>query len=326
MTNTSIRVPTRAQDWIPVPNLFPISSFPSRLVRKCKLILHYVLIHFGTKHGFFGAKVVSITSDKNLLVRLNRDYPLGSKGTILELPRDRVIFESVRQRGVWEIDESEFLAHSLKKSSQQSASRIAFLDIGANTGLVSLQAMNLAETDNEVFLFEPVPSNAIAIRRNLSSFKGIHVNVLALSDKNEKSQIYTEATNRGKTSMLNSIISPVGQIVTDIELVDTEQFCNEFLTRFDCYVIKCDTEGMDALILSRIPIRIWKSVECAVIEVWALPSISALDVDKCLSMFEQFNFISWNSKSCDELTLNDVKDFWLSKTSLQKNLFLRRTL
>ena len=40
---------------------------------------------------------------------------------------------------------------------------------------------------------------------------------------------------------------------------------------------------MDAYVLSQIPIEIFKSIQSAVVEVWALPEINPADVDKFIN-------------------------------------------
>ena len=272
--------------------------------------------------GLSGGRVVGQTHTGNTLLLLNKSYPLGPKGTILELPQDKVIFESVRRRGTWELSESEFLALGLRKTGSLLNSKTALLDIGANTGLVTLQTMNLSKTNNEVFLFEPIPRHTSAIARNLRNLSNITINQFGLSDQNGTSEIFTEGSNHGNTSTLKSAVPHFDQIVTEIELVDTSQYCDDFLTKFDRYVIKCDTQGMDARILSRIPSRIWADTERAIVEVWALPEIRRLDVESLLILFQSFEYVSWNSKSLERIEFDEISAYWLSKSGMFRNLFL----
>lgn len=276
--------------------------------------------------GLSGARIVGTTPYGNTILELNKNYALGAKGTILEIPEDKVIFEYVKKRGSWELAESKFLARGLVRATS-NGTKAAFLDIGANTGLVTLQAVNLSNTSPEVFLFEPVPRHAVAIKQNLKNLSKIHVNEFGLSDKNRQSDIYTQPTNHGNTSILNSVVPINGRILTQIQLVETAEYCNKFLTDFQRYVIKCDTQGMDAQILSRIPKRIWKNCETAVIEVWALSEIVKEDVQALLSMCEEFAYASWQPGISNEIIeLSEISEFWLSKSGKSKNLFLSRKL
>jgi FkbM family methyltransferase len=314
------------RSWIPLPMPHPIKTFPQRLMRKWLYIVDNVIATIGPRLGFSGAKIMGVTQNGNTLLQLNKNYALGPRGTYLELPQDLCIFESVRRRGNWELEESEFLARGLRKVGQSSNSNAALLDIGANTGLVTLQAMNLSKSSIEVFLFEPIPRHVSAVRHNLRNLGKIHINEFALSDKNGFAEISTMPTNHGGTSLLESAVPSAGSIRTHIELVDTAEYCDGFLNEFDNYIIKCDTEGMDALILSRIPNRIWQSTEVAIIEVWALPEIIEQDVTRLLAMCQYFEYASWNPKSRERISLDEISEYWLSKSGTMKNLFFSKTI
>jgi FkbM family methyltransferase len=316
------------RSWIPISNPTPIKTFPQRLIWKWTFITKRVISSSGIRLGFFGARNVGIAPNGNALLQLNKDYALGCKGTVLELPRDQVIYEFINKKGFWELEESKFLARGLKKVCQDSHKiKVALLDIGANTGLVTLQAMNLSNVTAEIFLFEPLPRHAQAIGQNLRNLPNVHLNNFALSDKNGQAEIFTEATNHGNTSLLHSVVKDIGMISTQIQLVETTEYCNEFLTNFDSYVIKCDAQGMDALILSRIPELIWKNCESAVIEVWSLNSISKKDVDAFLSMCQEFEYVGWHPNTEKErIELSEVSEFWLSKSGSERNLFMSKSL
>jgi FkbM family methyltransferase len=312
------------RSWIPVPKLLPIKAFPQRLIRKWLHIAKKYVSLAGVRLGFLGARIVGITPNGNTLLSLNKNYALGPKGTVLELPMDLVIFNDVRKWGAWELDESKFLARGLK-IARKNTPKVALLDIGANTGLVTLQAMNLSKTSIEVFLFEPIPRHVSAIKHNLGNFSNIHINEFALSNKNGNSEIFTQATNHGNTSLLESVVPSDELIRTRIEIIDTAEYCDSFLEGFDNYVIKCDTQGMDALILSSIPNRIWQNTEVAIIEVWALPEIREQDVTHLLAMCKNFNYANWNPNSQEKISLDEIREYWLGRSGTYRNLFLSKT-
>lgn len=310
--------------WIPLAKPQPYKTFFRRTFRKWGWILRNLPRGFAVKFGFVGARLVNNTSSENEHLKLNKTYALGYKGFVVELPRDKMIYSFIKNRGSWELEESEFLASGLKKAAVSPKSRVAFLDIGANSGLVSLQAINLAKTQAEVFLFEPIPRHILAIKHNFQNHKNIHIENFALSHSNGKSEIFTENFNHGNSSMLKSVVEPLGRIQTKVKLVNTKEYCDTFLIKFDSYVIKCDTQGMDALILSRVPNRIWAKVQCAIIEIWALPEISGQDVDNLLLMCQQFKFISWHPGSKEKLELIEIKLFWTNNSKLVRNLYLSK--
>lgn len=289
-------------------------------MRRWIYIVKNLILYVGSICGFSGAKDVGISPGGNNFLQLNKNYPLGKKGTILELPKDDIIFKYVKLRGSWELEESKFLARGLQKAGVIN-SKVAFLDIGANTGLVSLQVINLAGSNAEIFLFEPVPRHAFALSQNLKSLLNIHLNEFALSDKNGEAEIFTDTLNHGNTSLFNSAV-PFTEVKTQIRLVDTLEYCDNFLKIFESFVIKSDTQGMDALILSRIPNWIWQKCESAVIEVWALPEINNKHVENLLLKIQKFEFVDWTPKSEKKIAFHEIIEFWLSKSGAQRNLFL----
>ncbi len=308
------------------PNPFPIKTFPKRLIIKWRYIARIIVDPIGTRLGFYGARVLGVTPTGNTLLQLNKDYALGCKGTTLELPKDQVIYKCIKNKGSWDLEGSKFLARGLKKACENPHTKTALLDIGANTGLVTLQAMNLSNTTNEVFLFEPLLKHTSAVRYNLKNFSNIHILEFALSDINGKAEIFTQATNHGNTSLFKSVVPKIDMITTQVELVDATEYCEKFLNNFHSFVIKCDTQGMDALTLSRFPEWIWKNCVCAYIEVWALNEISKKDVDGLLFKLKEFDQVSWGPNAIGEreVELSEVREFWLSKSGSFRNLFLSK--
>lgn len=316
----NIRIINNGQ-YIPITKKLPISSFNQRFVRKYSYVIKNLILYLSSICRFSGAQNLGISPNGNNLLKLNKNYYLGRKGDIIELPKDKIIFNHVRLRGAWELEESKFLAYGLQKAGREINTRVALLDIGANTGLVTLQVVNMVDNNFEIFLFEPVPRHVMAVSQNLRNLPNIHLNEFALSNKNGEAVIFTDTLNHGNTSLLNSAV-PLAKIKTQIKLVNTTEYCNSFLKQFDSYVIKSDTQGMDALILSGIPNWIWRKSQCAVIEVWALPEIDKKYVEDVLAKFQKFEFIDWSPKSQKKIALQEIREFWLNKSGAQRNLFL----
>ena len=287
-----------------------------------------VLELLGVGRRFSGGREVGLSSNGNSFLKLNVDYPLGQKGNCIEVPRDKEIYDSVRRRGQWGLEESLFLADGLKIICERSNSRNALLDIGANVGLISLQCCNLYSKGNyDVHLFEPIQTHATAIETNLKNVlkeRYVQINQFALSDRTEKRPFFTEANNRGNTSIFKTAVPLANQIETEVSLIDTVEYFSNFNDLYNGFVIKCDTQGMDALILSRIPKVIWERIERAVIEVWALPEVSSKDVQNLMVNLNHFKFVGWSPSVNTVIDLEDVTDFWLNGSSESKNLYISR--
>ena len=318
----------KIKSWIPLTALKPLPTFKSRLILKL-LFIHktlYKLISLKLRRT--GARSIGTSQTGNALMYLNRGSVLGKKGFVVELAKDEVIFNQIRLSGSWEPEISVFLAQGLERISLRKNHNSAMIDIGANCGLISLQTINISESTNDFFLIEPLPKHLHALRNNLrtvSKNKKIHIFEIALSDKNGSTNIYTEVLNQGNTTTYADLIPSDKYEMTEIFLSDTERFCEKFLSVYSDFVIKSDTQGMDALILSRIPAEIWQKVECAVVEIWAVPGIQENDINNLLAMWGKFSVIEWSNNSSTErsrVNLDDVGKFWLSRSGMEKNLFL----
>ncbi len=309
----------KIKSWTPFVSPLPLLSLPSRLLEKWIHIFRLLL-------RVEGAQVIGKSTTGSALLKLRKSCALGQKGAVVEIPRDHVIFESVRQFARWELDEAKFLAAGLKKVAEnQNQTKSVLLDIGANSGLVSLQAMNLAGTRNSVFLFEPVPQYAQAIKTNLRAFPEVNICIFALSDRNDEAVMYTEASNHGNTSLFEKTVPAINRVKQTIRLVDTAEYFRTHLESFDKYVLKCDTQGMDALILSKVPDSVWMRTEAAIIEVTALPEVDVSDVDTLLGKIANFEFVSWHANKREKMEMAEIREFWLSKSERHKNLYLWRS-
>jgi FkbM family methyltransferase len=305
-----------------IKNLF-LQRF--RAIKNLHKTVHFLRV-LGQKLRLTGSRQTGFLHDDITTLVLNKSYPLGIKGTVIHLPKDKMIYEFIKLRGKWEFAESEFLANELKRLCfGRNKERVALVDIGANTGLVTLQAMNLSKTQNDCILIEPVRSHAAAIRSNFSnSLFNFQVKEFALSDRNGTTEIYKQKSNRGNSSLIEEVV-PISEVIKEtVQTCDSQEFFGHEMNFYDSIVLKCDTQGYDAKILSRIPSSVWDKVDSAVIEVWALPIIDASHVKELLDKLSDFSHIGWNSEEITKLPLKDVSDFWLSKTFQSRNLFLRR--
>ena len=189
--------------------------------------------------------------------------------------------------------------------------------------------MNLAETDNDLFLFEPLPKHSLALKFNVGQLTGkVIVNEFALGDKNETTTIFTQISNYGNSSLIESVVPEFEQIRTEVNVVDAKQYSIQHLALYDSLVIKCDTQGMDPLILSRIPDVIWDKVICAVVEVWALPEIEIRHVESLIKMWSGFKIeleiLSPMKKRKVQISSSDLRKIWIGKSHTQGNLYLTR--
>jgi FkbM family methyltransferase len=279
--------------------------------------------------GLYGAKRVPSRNPEVALLKLNRTTSLGLRGDLVELPSDGTISNFVRQRGTWELDECQFIASEIHvlESHMEDCGEILFLDIGANAGLISRQVRTLLDRDIEMILIEPIPLHVEVIRFNLSKFlpnPGIQIFQGALSDKDGTSKIYIQTENRGNTSLFKDAMLGHSSEEIQIDLIDTSNFSQRYLSHYSHIVLKSDTQGFDARILSLIPFSIWENIRAAVIEVWALPDIDENEISKLMSIWEKLPHLKFSTSSSPlhSLTLTEIRQFWGSKSGKSLNLRL----
>ena len=291
----------------------------SRILRQPRLL--------PSKLGFVGARIAGTSSNGNGLLRLNKNCDLGSRGTVIELPVDSVIFRSVQFEGQYSPEISKFLSKGLDTSAA-AGNKTALLDIGAQAGLITRQVINLSSRRHEYFCFEPLPAHLEAIRRNLAKSAGnprVHVRPFGFGKKNGRAVFYTEAVNYGNSSLFqDAMVLPERSIATEVEIVEPQEYFENFGGDFSAFAIKCDTQGMDAFILSRISSEIWNRVERAAVEVWAFPEVQCEDVTRLLSLWGEFENVSWEPTLETKVELSEVAEFWTSKSGRERNLFLSR--
>jgi FkbM family methyltransferase len=146
-------------------------------------------------------------------------------------------------RGVLEPEVQEALRRTV------SSGAVVF-DVGANVGFFSLLSAKLAGPTGRVEAFEPVPSNAAAIRANaaLNGLETISVHQVAVSDRNGTGQVcipvessWAHLTDRGQHPATEEVI-PVQLTVLD------DQIETGLLPRPD--VVKIDVEGFELQVLN----------------------------------------------------------------------------
>lgn len=294
-----------------------------KIIKRIFYILKICFYFLKRLLNLHGAKVIGSLPNGNSLLRLNNSYLLGLKGLVVQLPKDETIYKTLIKTGGWGLQESVFLGEGLKKFDLNS--KTVFLDIGANVGLITLQTLNYSFSKCDVFLFEPIPVHIWAIEYNISNYSNLfRICNFALSNKNGESIIYNDTNNYGNSSLIKKVVHPFKNTEISIKTVDTKSFMNLNMKKYDHFVIKSDTQGLDSLILSRIPKWIWAQTERAVIEVWALPEINENDVKKLLPLFGSFKTISWHPNGNGKLSLEEIELFWLSKSGASSNIHLAR--
>ena len=313
----------KIKKWIPFTTIFPLNTFLIRLKNKNSYTLQLVY----SRIGLSGAKIIRVLPNGCYQVKLNKSSILGEKGTVLSIPKDNVIFENVRTNGYWEKHECEFISRALQSAHSSMYQKVALLDIGANVGLVTLGAMNLAKTETDIHLFEPTPIHTFALKYNLRNLEisgDIFVNDFGLSNKSERIKIYRDLGNSGNSSVFNQAVNSQNREVIEIKLESAKQYFENNLVNYNKFIVKSDIQGLDAKALGNFPTEFWRKVDAAAIEVWAFTEVKNEDVEELITHLNSFENISWDPYFRKKSTMDEVKNFWLSRNNQQRNLYISR--
>lgn len=273
-----------------------------------------------------GARKFKELQNGNVLICLNASSSLGPKGTVIEVPKDEIIYEELRHRGEWEREVSNFLSECIRDLKKESEN-ITFLDLGANIGLISLQVLNNLKFSIKLIAVEPLPQHISALERNLKSISRTNevlILPVALGLESKIEYIHKQNTNSGNTSLIARVV-PADQLSkVRIQMLNTEEFSRKYLQIDHNFVIKSDLQGFDAKVLARLGKETWVKTHAASVEVWALNEIEQQDVVNLIENWKCFNKISWSSSFSNVVTLEEVQEFWLSASNTHRNVYLKK--
>lgn len=135
------------------------------------------------------------------------------------------------------------------KNGLDKQQNLIIFDVGANVGdwsaavIEQLNNKGIAK-DVLLFSFEPVPSTAEELRRNLrGNHPCLHIEELALSEARGTAEIYIAGPTAG-TNSLYPDSAVIKQDTVTIDLISAADFCGARGIPH-VHLMKCDTEGHD---------------------------------------------------------------------------------
>jgi len=304
----------------PIPRLFPFPSFLPRLVEKNAHTFSWYIL---SKIRFSGSTFFGRDIAGNGVLCLNRNSPLGEKGDRISLPIDNVIFQWVLRRGRWEEHESNFLADYVNQSTKES---VIFIDIGGQAGLVTRQfLLRLDRPISNAWIVEPFGAHISAIQNNCDKWivNGfLDIFPYALDDISSQKQLHIQNTNSGNASLIELFQDASHSKSYSVKTKSVIEFEKLISYATSHIILKCDIQGMDSKVLSLFSKEFWSQVTCCVIEIWAIDAIKVSDVETLMKRWEHFKRLSWNSTGEKNCTLDEVRNFWLSKSGSTRNLYI----
>ena len=209
------------------------------------------------RQGLAGRHGVSL-----VVVTLAEDCPLGAAGSEVALPLDAMILPQVLAKGAWEGELVKRVADLCRPDW-----RYQLLDIGANSGLFSLQLMRARPSIARVVAVEPHPHNASILKRNLGSNAKVEILKVALGASAGALEFFEDLTNAGNYSFFPNQIAPENRRVTKVAMEPVRHFLPHHVIPEMPLIWKSDTQGYDTIIVAETPDSIWSQVEIALVEV-----------------------------------------------------------
>ena len=178
-----------------------------------------------------------------------------------------------------------------------------FIDIGANTGLLSKSLLKNLDNISSIFAVEPNQDNFFCLKNNLNMYKNVQVFKFALDLKDGEKKLFLDKNNKGNLSFnyemmtlkedkLNFMNSP-----EDYEMVD----CKSVNDKKN--IIKIDIQGYDEIIFQELPDDILKNTEILIIEITPLKT-KKLNFDifnSKLKMFSKYTNFKGDIISLDQI-------------------------
>jgi FkbM family methyltransferase len=225
---------------------FPSAEAPklAELALTARVRLSRRLTRFLIRHSFKGAARL-----RRYLARMLIPTPSGpvvvptTMGLRLcvDPSHDRAIERAIYYEGVYEAGTLHVVRGILRPGD-------AFVDVGANIGLISLVGAVAVGAAGHVHAFEPLPSTFAILQRNiaLNAARNVHAYPLALGSSDERRPMYqSEPWNRGAASL---VVPNSATPAAMVRVATLDGFLAEKGIR-NVRALKVDVEGWEAEVL-----------------------------------------------------------------------------
>ena len=265
-----------------------------------------------------GASKPKTVNHDLVYVRMRFGSPCGKRNTKIFIHQDHTIYGGLCGLGSWSYRDCVFLANGANSGS-------VLLDLGANVGLMSLQFLNLTQHYNlRAILVEPMPSEGFAIKHNLFN-KNFRLHNVALTDFDGTSKFFVRDGNRGNSSLNERRMRRDDYSEISVDTQSVESFVSQLdLLDHESIILKCDLEGSDAFVLSKLPATLWERINRGLIEVWSHKEISISDVEVLMEQIRDYR-LSFDHNFKNLISHNDLAKFWTSGTDESKDLYIIRS-
>ena len=206
---------------------------------------------------------------------LSEESPLRGDfedGNLLSLNVDGSIFPHVIRFQEWHCEAMKCIGPGLV------GEKYHLIDIGANIGLFTRQAMIEFPSIRSASCFEPSPNNINHLELNVMGLEGAVVKAFGLHTEDSTLKFYKDKINGGNYSFNESAVAgrPHSIIEVPTRRITPELLCEgapEVVadTRF---LWKSDTQGFDEVLMCAMPLDFWERVDVVAFEGWRIPKPS----------------------------------------------------
>ena len=203
----------------------------------------------------------------------------------------------------------QFIDEINKLSNQNT--EYNFIDIGANTGLLTRCLLNNVKNLKNSFLVEPNRDNIFCIENNLKDYKNINIEKSALDTDDGERKLFIDQNNKGNLSFNFEMMKLKQDKLSFMNSEDNYQIvhCKSVKKYFKQIknelrnIIKIDVQGHDEVIFQEIPEDELLKTDILILEVTPLNS-KTFDKNKFNSNLKFFKkFTNFNG---DILTVDQI--------------------
>lgn len=251
-------------------------------------------------------------------------YGTFEKGNEISLRTDGSIFPHVAQRMEWNFDETRFIRQVCNTGSYH------LIDVGANVGLFSRQVLINYPTVRSASCFEPSPDNVEHLRRNLRALPTASVFDYGLGKEEGELTFFMDAINGGNFSFNENAVTGrkhhvIKAPVRRISEALLDECMGQEATKYRL-IWKSDTQGLDEVLMSELPLNFWNRVDLAIFEGWRIPKpdFDAVAFRKVLEAFDFVYLMRNRNKSLDRINATDCIDYLSGEDRKWGDIFMSR--
>ena len=243
------------------------------------------------------------------VLKLSTDTTIGNKNEKIYVTNDS--FQS------WYIiNNKNFHKEFVDKIEELSEKNVKynFIDIGANTGLLTKSLLNNLDNIKKAFLIEPNEDNFFCIKNNLSIYENVEMFNFALDINDGTNKLYIDKNNKGNLSFKYEMMTLKEDKLSfmnseeNYEIVNCKSIKNFFneINDENLNIIKIDVQGYDENIFQEIPDNVLKNTAILIIEITPLKT-KKFDLDKFNSKLKIFSkFTNFKGAS---INFNEINKF-----------------